>query len=190
VKVLGILAVVMFVLAACQQPAPVIPPLPPEQAAPLIAKVQNYTLGNGVALKDNIENAIKGLAAKGLPVSDIAWSAFPGTKGCPACTLVVFSAAINKAAERYEFILRDDGKTVEPNSDGARLMFRMRPAPPKTAAAPGAAEATPGQNVAASPAAPAVPLPGGKPPAPASPPPPPAPGAKPPAPPAPPAAGK
>jgi hypothetical protein len=157
-KFIGILAIVTLVFAACQPTAPAPTPLPADQAGPLIDQVQNFQLGNGVSIKINIDNAVKGLAARGQQMTDPAWNAYPGPANCQGCNLVVFTAAINQAKERYEFLTRNGGKVVEGYNDGAKMMFRLKPiankpaAPTTTPAGLGQAPAAPGQAPAAAPA--------------------------------------
>ncbi|MCL4233032.1 MAG: hypothetical protein KJ042_00775 [Deltaproteobacteria bacterium] len=180
-RLLLVAIVAVAALGACQKPVDD-GSLPAEQAKAPIDAVQNWPVGEGLKLSERIAQGLAGMRGKGARVDEKGWRAYPGPSDCAGCTLVHYVVAINGESEKYEFLVKDGGKSVEGVNEGTHLLLAgpaqrapkpVPSVPPAGASPEGAAPVAP--PVPAAPAAP------GSPPAPSSPPVPPAAPAAPPA---------
>lgn len=161
-------ALVVLALAACQKAADD-GSLPSDQAAGPIASVKNHAVMEGVTLFDRVSRAFASLRQKGVKVVENGWRAYPGPGDCPGCVAVHFVVTIDGTSEKYEFLVKDGGKTVEGLNEGAKALLEPPPPPPAPpaegaapveAAPPAAAPAEgapPAEAPKAAEAAPAVP---------------------------------
>jgi hypothetical protein len=132
---------VVLALAACQQAADD-GSLPSDQAAGPIASVKNHTVTEGVTLFDRVSRAFASLRQKGVKVVENGWRAYPGPGDCPGCVAVHFVVTIDGTSEKYEFLVKDGGKTVEGLNEGAKALLEQPP-PPAPKVAPPAEGAAP-----------------------------------------------
>ena len=134
VKTLAAVAILLFVFIGCQQQADD-DALPAEQGDPLIQSVQAYKLESGMTINNTVQRAISSLKRRSIKVVENGWRAYPGPDGCPGCFQVHFVVTIGGDSEKYEFLVKDGGKLVEPLNEGTRVL--MKPPPPPNASAKG-----------------------------------------------------
>jgi hypothetical protein len=151
VRVLSILLMVVVCFIGCQQKVDD-GSLAPDDAKPYIDQVKGFELENGQTVKQNIDRAVASLRTKGVSIVENGWRTYPGPDFCGECKSVHYVITIDRTAEKFEFLLKDGGKTVEGQNDGTRALLTP-PMPKKEPAAKSeAAEKAQGPEKKAEPA--------------------------------------
>ena len=118
----------LTLLVGCQK-APEEPTLPEAQAMPMIDVVKNFKLANEATVSQTLNRAIQSLKGRGVRIEEKGWRAYPGPEGCQNCAIVRYVVIISGDGEKYEFLVKDGGKTVEGMNPGTARVLSVQPAP-------------------------------------------------------------